>query len=189
MSHPGRLLPALWLTALAHSVPLMLLQALMGFVDDGISWSTAAEAASSLPVFAVLSFGCAVCRARALTRRARGTGIPVTADALRDTQSHTFQGVPFPLIRAELAAAERAFAVLGADAGNPVRLRWRPFRSRMSVQASVTFDEASGDTRLQVSAGDELPLLHQGAAFVALCQMVRSATLMDAAGKARGRAA
>ncbi|MFJ3302406.1 hypothetical protein ACIPSA_04660 [Streptomyces sp. NPDC086549] len=184
MAHRGRLLAALWRAALGHGVPLMLLQAVSSFIDDGVSWSTLYEVVLLLPVYAVLAFVFAAFRTRSLARRARGTGIQVTVDALKDTQTHTLQGTPFPCIRAELSGAERAFAAVGADGGNPVLLRWRPFRFRMSVDASVTFDEASGEARLKVSAAEGLPLLHHGAAFVALCQMVRSVTLVDVDGRA-----
>jgi hypothetical protein len=114
-----------------------------------------------------------------LVRQARGLGIPVTGDALRDTQTHTLTGVSFARIRAGLPVAERAFAVTGAAGGNPVRFRWRPFRllSRHSAQGSVTFDEVSGEARVEVRAGDGLDgriTVFQGAVFIALCQIVRS---------------
>jgi predicted small secreted protein len=183
MAQRLRLLTVLTLTVFVDMAPLLMLQVVLAFVDDGVSWSTAADAAVFLPAVALLSLVLAACQTVALIRRARGTGIPVTAEALNATQTHTLQEVPFPRIRAELGDGKRGFAVVRADGGNRVLLRWRPYRTRMSVQVSVTFDELSGEARMKVYAGDGpqwTPLQHRGAAFVALCQIVRSVTPADA---------
>lgn len=178
MPDDRRLLPALWRAAFSSCIPFILFQALIVFVDHGISWATLSDAVVFVPVVLVFASGIAVYRAVFLRRQARGTGIPVTADALRDTWTHTLEGVPFPCVRAALSGAERAFDVVSADGGNPVRLRWRPFRARLSVQVAVTFDETTGSTRLETTAGERLSglsLARQAGAFVALCQMVRAA--------------
>lgn len=183
MAQQLRLLAVLTLTVFVDMAPLLALQLVLAFVDDGVSWSTAADATVFLPAFAFLALVFAACRTLALAHRARGTGIPVTAAALNATQTHTFQGMSFPRIQAGLNSAERAFAVIRADGGNRLLLRWRPFRTRLSVRVSVTFDELSGEPRMEVSASDGpywSPLLHRGAAFVALCQIVRSVTPADA---------
>jgi hypothetical protein len=183
MAQRLRLLSVLALTVFVDMAPLLVLQAVLAFVDDGVSWPTAADAAVFLPAVAFLALILAACQTVALAHRARGTGIPVTAKALNATQTHTLQGVPFPHIRAGLGGGKRGFAVVRADGGNRVLLRWRPFRTRMSVQVSVTFDELSGEARMKVSASDGpnwTPLQHRGAAFVALCQIVRTVTPADA---------
>ncbi|MHB9861670.1 hypothetical protein [Streptomyces sp. YIM S03343] len=187
MAQRLRLLSALALIAFVDMAPGLAGPALLTFVDDGVSWSTMADAAVFLPIFALLSLVLAVCRAAALARRARDTGIPLTADALNVTQTHALQGVPFPHIRAELGSGKRGFAVAGANDGNRVLLRWRPFRTKTTVRVSVIFDEPSGEARMQVTATEgpnRTPLLRRGAAFVALCQIVRSVTPADGAGRA-----
>ena len=177
-----RLMSVLALTVFVDVAPLLVLQAVLDFVNDGASWSTAADAVMLLPAFALIVLVFAACRTAALAHRARGTGIPVTADALNTTQTHTFHGVPFDRIRADLSGGERAVAVVGAADGSRLQLRWLPFPSRKSVAVSVTFDEFSEEARVRVSAGESplrTTLLRRGAAFVALCQIVRSVTAAD----------
>ncbi|MFF3610465.1 hypothetical protein [Streptomyces sp. NPDC002580] len=174
----GRLLLSLWGATFVDSLPWMGVAWVTGFVDSGLSWSTLADTALLLPAWALLWLAWAVHRTCSLLRRARGLGIPVAGDVLRGTQTHTLADIPSARIRAELSAAKRAFAVTWSDSGNRVRFRWRPFRffSRLSAQGSVTFDEALGEVRVEVQ-GDRLngrgPLF-RGAAFIALCQIVRS---------------
>ncbi|WP_145969071.1 hypothetical protein [Streptomyces hyaluromycini] len=138
--------------------------------DEGFSWTTVARAMAGYPLaWIVLSLLWAGWRTGSLVRRARGLGVEATEKVLDDTQAHTVTGIPIDRIRAELAAARQVSDL--AD-GNPVRFRWHPYRSRVSVEASVAYDDTSGEARIEVRTSGNLESgLFRGAAFTALCRI------------------
>ncbi|MFH8774834.1 MULTISPECIES: hypothetical protein [unclassified Streptomyces] len=169
----GRLVLRLWLSEFVSFVPLMVTMVLVQVVDDGFARPAFGEVAPVPVVWAVLGLLAALYVYGALTRRARGTGIPVTVEALAQTQEHTFPAGRAARLRAVLDSSERAFAVVGRER---LEFRWRPFRGRRSVAGSVTFDASSGEARVRIRAGEGLTGLQgvlRASAFVALCQMVR----------------
>ncbi|MFD4603625.1 hypothetical protein ACFWPQ_37065 [Streptomyces sp. NPDC058464] len=174
MTYPRRLFLRLSLRTFVDSVPVMVPPCVFAFVDDGLAWSTLREV-SAIPVaMALLSPLWAAWRTRSLVRAARGLGIPVSENALDRTQTHTLTGIPLSLVRTELRAARRASEV---GDGNPVGFSWRPFRGKASADGSVTYDEASGETRVELHAGKGLrtdTAVFHGAVFLALCQTVRT---------------
>jgi hypothetical protein len=187
----GRVLLSLWVTTCTAILPIIGVVWVADFVDVGVSWSTPADEAGTLPVLALFCLAWAVHRTRSLSREARGLGIPVTVDALRDTQTYTLTGVPVARVRAELAVAKKASMVAEAAEGDPVRFRWRPFRlaPRVFAEGSVTFDEVSGEVRVALWAGDGLSdwfRLFRGAVFIALCQTARCLTPGEAPGGYEG---
>ncbi|MFF7470189.1 hypothetical protein [Streptomyces sp. NPDC008092] len=146
----------------------------LALVDDGIAWRALGEAAQAVTAWLLLSVLWAAWRTRSLVRVARGLGIEVSADALNGTQTHTLTGIPLARVRAGLGVARRASEVRG---GNPVDFRWRPFRSRASADGTVAYVESTGETHVEVRAGRRLGadvLLFRGAAFITLCQLVRT---------------
>ncbi|MER5786855.1 hypothetical protein [Streptomyces sp. NPDC001980] len=158
----------------ADFAPLMVIMCVIVFIDDGIAWPTLGEAAQIVGVWLLLSLLWAAWRTRSLVRVARGLGIEVSANALNGTQTHTLTGIPLSRVRAELGVARRASEVGG---GNPVGFQWRPFRNRASADGTVTCDESTGEARVEVRAGRRLGtdvVLFRGAAFIALCQIVRT---------------
>ncbi|MFK0151769.1 hypothetical protein ACIQVL_06765 [Streptomyces sp. NPDC090499] len=174
MAHRRKLFLRLSLRTFTDAVPLTVTVCIMAFVDDGLAWSTLREAAGIPVAAALFSPLWAAWRTRSLVRAARGLGIPVSERALDRTQTHTLTGLPLSLVRAELGASRRASEVRG---GNPVDFSWRPFRGKASADGSVTYDEASGETRVELHAGKRLATdtpVFQGAVFLALCQTVRT---------------
>ncbi|GGM92637.1 hypothetical protein [Streptomyces fuscichromogenes] len=174
MAHRRRLFLRLSLKTFTGAVPMTVTLCVISFVQDGLSWSTLRDTTGIPLASAALSPLWAAWRTRSLVRAARGLDIPVSENALDRTQTHILTGVPLPLVRAELGAARRASGVRG---GNPVDFSWRPFRGRTYADGSVTYDETSGETRVEVHAGKRLGTdtpLFQGAVFLALCQIVRT---------------
>ncbi|MFI2200925.1 hypothetical protein ACH47Z_09145 [Streptomyces sp. NPDC020192] len=168
-----RLLGKLWLATMAGFLPLMVLMPLKIVVNDGLSWATAGEVALQPFVTAFVSLLLALYVHGTLLRRARGTGIPVTAQALAPTQEHTVPSDRAVRLRSGLSTSDRAWDVVSGD---QLHFRWRPFRGRRSVMGSVTFDETSGEGCLRLEADKALmgrPGLRGASAFVALCQIVR----------------
>ncbi|MGY4927433.1 hypothetical protein [Streptomyces sp. 900105755] len=146
----------------------------IALVDEGIAWRALGEAAQIVAVWLLLSLLWAAWRTRSLVRVARGLRIEVSANALNGTQTHTLTGIPLSRVRAELGVARRASEVRG---GNPVDFRWRPFRNRASADGTVAYVESTGETHVEVRAGRRLGadvVLFRGAAFIALCQIVRT---------------
>ncbi|MFF2365379.1 hypothetical protein ACFVU0_22170 [Streptomyces sp. NPDC058122] len=179
------LLPSIWVTTFVHLLPFTAMSCLLDSIGDGTSWDTLAEVVIRLLCCALFSPAWANWRARSLTRRARKPGIPVDGGALHDAQTHTVTGLPSDLIRTELGEDGRASDLKEADGGNTVRFRWRPFAlfERLSSHGSLIFDEASREARVEVRAGERLKhrvTLHQGAAFIALCQIVECLESADA---------
>ncbi|MFJ9560715.1 hypothetical protein ACIRQQ_11810 [Streptomyces fuscichromogenes] len=174
MAHRRRLFLRLSLKTFTGAVPLMVTICVISFIDDGLSWSTLRDMTGIPPASAALSLLWAAWRTRSMVRAARGLDIPVSESALDRTQTHILTGVPLPLVRAEPGAARRASEVRG---GNPVDFSWRPFRGRTYADGSVAYDETSGESRVEVRAdgglGTGSPVL-LGAAFLALCQTVRT---------------
>ncbi|RPE43876.1 hypothetical protein EDD90_7092 [Streptomyces sp. Ag109_O5-1] len=174
MTPRRRLFVRLLLSAFADFVPLMLTMCVMDFVDDGIAWSAFGRLAGIPVAWALLALPWAAWRTGVLVRAARGLGIEASENALDHTQTYVLTGIPLALVRAELGSARRAFEV---GEGNPVDFRWRPLRGRASADGTVTFDESSGEARVEVRAGKGLKsdvLLFQGAVFIALCQILRT---------------
>ena len=163
----------LWLSTYVSCVPLMVVMVLTGASHQGFAWSALGGAlVPVLTIWAVLALLGALYVYGALLRRARGTGIPVTVEALAETQERTFPAGPAARLRPVLVTSERAFAVVG---GEQLEFRWRPFRGRRSVAGSVTF-EASGEAWVRIRAGEGLTGtqgLRRASAFVALCQIAR----------------
>jgi hypothetical protein len=123
-----------------------------------------------------------------LRRRARGVGVPLSAGALDERQTHLLRTAPVSdgwqeRIRGELTASDRAFLVADvAEKGREeIHFRWRPGRSDRSVWGSMTFDAASGTVLLDVHDGEGLlgvAGLGKGASFVAVCQIARAGGLV-----------
>ncbi|MGW1621859.1 hypothetical protein [Streptomyces sp. NPDC002172] len=146
----------------------------VALIDDGFAWRALGEAAQIVAVWLLLSLLWAAWRTRSLVRVARGLRIEVSANALNGTQTHTLTGIPLSRVRVELGVARRASEVGG---GNPVGFRWRPFRSRASADGTVTYVESTGEAYVEVRAGRRLGVdvvVFRGAAFIALCQIVRT---------------
>ncbi|MEW1779332.1 hypothetical protein [Streptomyces sp. NPDC086777] len=174
MTPRRRLFVRLLRSTFADFVSLMLTMCVIAFIDDGITWSALGEAAQLGLVWLLLSLLWAAWRTRSLVRVARGLGVEVSANALNGTQTHTLSGIPLSRVRAELDLARRASEVGG---GNPVRFGWRPFRSRACADGTATYVESTGETHVEVRAGRRLGadvVLFRGAAFIALCQIVRT---------------
>ncbi|MFF7983490.1 hypothetical protein ACFZDK_30980 [Streptomyces sp. NPDC007901] len=152
-------------------VPVLTL-CVLDLVDQGFSLTTLRHLAGYAVAFLALALLWARCRTGLLVRRARDLGVAAGEHLLDATQSHTLTGVPFDRIRAELGAARRASDV---GDGNPIEFRWRPYRTRLSAEGSVTFDDASGETHVEVRAPEHLGSgVLGGAAFTAVCQIVRT---------------
>ncbi|MFI6486440.1 hypothetical protein [Streptomyces sp. NPDC050564] len=89
-----------------------------------------------------------------LRGRARGAGVPLSAEALDEHQRHVLRAMPLSegwqeRVRDQLTACERAFLV--AEKGREeIHFRWRPGRGDRSVWGSMAFDATSGDVRLDV---------------------------------------
>ncbi|MEV7812110.1 hypothetical protein AB0P05_15385 [Streptomyces flaveolus] len=149
-----RLVWRLWTATMSGFVPLLITVGLSDFPGEGLSRSSAEDLGLTLLVWAALSLLAAFYVYAALVRRARGTGIPVTVDALR-------------------AAQERAFPAGEAGAWD---FQWRPFRGRHAVSGSLTVDRSSGRARVLLRADQGLmgmPGQRMATAFVALCQVTR----------------
>ncbi|WP_217549380.1 hypothetical protein [Streptomyces sp. GbtcB6] len=166
-----RLFAGLSRNALGALVVPVLTLCILDFVDDGFSWTTFVRAMAQYPpVGIVLSLLWAGWRTGSLVRRARGLGVEATEKVLDDTQTHTVTGIPIDRIRAELEAARQ---VSDLTDGDPVRFRWHPYRSRVSVEASVTYDDTSGEARIEVrTSGNFESGFFRGAAFTVLCRIV-----------------
>lgn len=165
----------LWLSAFVSFVPLMVIMALVRIADDGFARPSFGEWAPVPVMWAVLGLLEALYVYVALSRRARGTGIPVTVEALAEMQERTFPAGRAARLRTVLDSSERAFAVVGRER---LEFRRRSLRGRQSVAGSVTYDASSGEgeARVRIRAGEDLPGrqgVRRASAFVALCQMVR----------------
>lgn len=144
----------------------------LDLVDAGLSLTALRHVVGYAVFWLAFSLLWAGWRTRSLVRRARGLGVEAGEQLLDTAQSHTLTGIPFDRVRAELGAARRASDV---GDGNPVGFRWRLYRTRLAAQGSVTFDDASGEARVEVRAPDHLGSgILRGAAFTALCQIVRT---------------
>ncbi|MEV7321661.1 hypothetical protein [Streptomyces sp. NPDC093970] len=158
----------------ADFLPSLFIIWVLNSVNNGLTWSTAGEAALLVPVQLLFALAWAAWRTRSMERAARGLGVEVSVHALDGIQAHTLTGVPLSRVRAGLGAAPRAVETGG---GNPVRFRWRPFRSRVSADGTVAYEESTGETRVEVRAGRRLrsdSVFLRGAVFIALCQVVRT---------------
>ncbi|MFF5142011.1 hypothetical protein ACFY6U_20145 [Streptomyces sp. NPDC013157] len=172
MAHRRRLFARLLRRSLADFVPLMLGMYVIAFIHHGLAWSAVREATGVAVVWTLASLLWAVWRIRSLARRAHGLGIEVTEKVLDDTQTHTVTGVPFDRVRARLEAARRATDLTG---GNPLRFRWHPYRTRVSVQGSVAYDATAGEAHVEVRTSGNLENgFFRGAGFTVLCQIVRT---------------
>ncbi|MGW7543877.1 hypothetical protein ACWGKQ_22595 [Streptomyces sp. NPDC054770] len=173
MSPRRRLFARLWRSALGDFAVPVLTLCILDFVDDGFSWTTVVRAVVGYPVaWIVLSLLWAGRRAGSLVRRARGLGVEATEKILDGTQTHTLTGIPFDRIHAGLDAARRASDLTD---GNPLDFRWHPYRTRVSVPCSVTYDHTSGEALVEVRTSGNLESgLFLGTAFTALCRIVRT---------------
>ncbi|MEW2509013.1 hypothetical protein [Streptomyces sp. NPDC046870] len=169
-----RLLWRLWLATVSGFAPLPATVCLGDVVDGDASRSLAEDLVGTLLVWAVFSLLAALHVYAALVRRARGTGIPVTVDALRATQERAFPAGEAERLRAGIAASERAYDVTGGVGAWD--FRWRPFRGRHAVTGSLTVDRSSGEARILLRADQGptgMPGQRAASAFVALCQVAR----------------
>ncbi|MGW5495236.1 hypothetical protein [Streptomyces olivaceoviridis] len=169
-----RLLWRLWLVTMSGFTPLPATVGLSDVVDADLSRSLAEDLVVTLLVWAVFSLLAALYVYAALVRRARGTDVPVTVDALRATQERAFPAGQAERLRAGIAASERAYDVTG-EAG-AWDFQWRPFRGRHAVTGSLTVDRPSGEARVLLRADQGLmgmPGQRRASAFVALCQVTR----------------
>jgi hypothetical protein len=154
-------------------LPLLLLVCVLDALNLGPSRSLAVDIVCIPVLWAVLALLMALYVHRALVRRARGTGIPVTVDALAATQERTFPAAVAERLRAGLAGSGRALDVTGEET---LTFRWRPFRGPYAVTGSLAVDEASGGARVRLHADERLTYglgLRRASAFVALCQLAR----------------
>ncbi|MQY32459.1 hypothetical protein SRB17_04080 [Streptomyces sp. RB17] len=168
-----RLLWKLWTATMADFLPLMITLSMLDAADDGLSWSAVADVSLEPAICAFICFPVALYLYGALVRRARGTGIPLTAEVLAATQRHTFPPDRAARLRADLCTSERAWDVLN---GEELHFRWRPFRGRRSVRGTVTFDDSSGEAHMEIHTDGNLTSgsgLRRTSAFVALCQIAR----------------
>ncbi|MET8772233.1 hypothetical protein [Streptomyces sp. NPDC004658] len=169
-----RLLWRLWLATMSGFLPLLATLSLSDVVDEDLSRSLAEDLAVTLLVWAALSLLAALYVCAALVRRARGTGIPVTVDALRATQERAFPAGQAERLRAGITGSERAYDV--TDEAGAWEFQWRPFRGRHAVTGSLTVDGPAGEARLLLRADQGLmgmPGQRVASAFVALCQLAR----------------
>lgn len=169
-----RLLWRLWLVTMSGFVPLLVPVGLSDFLGEGLSRSFAEDLLLTPLVWAALSLLAALYVYAALVRRARGTGIPVTVDALRATQERVFPAAEAERLRAGIAASGRAYDVTGETGAWD--FQWRPFRNRHAVTGSLTVDRSSGEARVLLRADQGLmgmPGQRVASAFVALCQVTR----------------
>ncbi|MGW2460270.1 hypothetical protein ACWC2M_14795 [Streptomyces sp. NPDC001761] len=170
-----RLLGRLWLLTMSGYVPLLITVGLSDFLGEGLSRSFAEDLVLIPLVWAALGLLSALYVHAALVRRARGTGIPVTVDALRPVQERAFPAGEAERLRAAIAASGRAYDVTGETGAWD--FRWRPFRGRHAVTGSLTVDRSSGAARLLLRADQGLtgmPGQRTASAFVALCQVTRA---------------
>ncbi|MFG3287589.1 hypothetical protein ACGF3G_02075 [Streptomyces sp. NPDC048179] len=178
MTPRRRLFVRLLRGACADFAAPVLLLCVLDLVDKGFSLATLRGMAGYPVAWVGFPLLWAGCRTGLLGRRARDLGVEAGEQLLDATQSHTLTGVPFDRVRAELGSARRAS---GVGDGNPVDFRWRLYRTRLSAAGSVTFDDASGETHVEVRAPEHLGSgVLQGAAFTALCQIVRTLRPGDA---------
>lgn len=168
------LLWKLWPATMSGFLPLLAVVCLRDALDDGLSRSLVADLVLAPVVWALFSLLAALYVYAALARRARGTGIPVTADALAATQERVFPARAARRLRAGLVGSARAFDV--TDGEDALEFRWRPFRGRHAVTGALTVDEASGGVRVRLYADEGLtnmPGQRRAGAFVALCEIAR----------------
>ncbi|MFJ3770477.1 hypothetical protein ACIPX0_02130 [Streptomyces sp. NPDC090075] len=159
------------------TVPILTL-CVLDLVDEGFSLTTLRDMAGYPLAWLGLSLLWAGGRTGLLVRRARDLGVEAGEQLLDTTQNHTLTGIPFDRVRAELGATRRASDV---GDGNPVDFRWRLYRTRLSAAGSVTVDDASGEALVEVRASEHLGSgILRGAAFTALCQIVRTLRPGDA---------
>ncbi|MEV5955485.1 hypothetical protein AB0M11_17240 [Streptomyces sp. NPDC051987] len=172
MAHRRRLFARLLRRGFVDSVPLVLGMYVIAVMDEGLTWSALREATALPAVVAVACPLWAAWRTRSLVRCARELGVEATEGLLDGTQTHTVTGIPLDRVRARLEAARRASDLTG---GNPLRFRWHPYRTRVSVQGEVAYIAVTGEAHVEVSAAGNLEHgLFRGAAFTALCAIVRA---------------
>ncbi|WP_328509763.1 hypothetical protein OG981_21725 [Streptomyces mirabilis] len=174
-----KLLMVCWRVAAAQCVPLALIMTFIDLVNDGLTWdSVSGELVFTPLTWGILTFAVAVGGVWSLRRRAGATGIPLSAEALDDRQTHVLRPVPVSdgwqeRVREKLAASERVFLV--AEKGQEeIHFRWRPGRGKQSVWGSMSFDAPSGDVVLDVRDGEGLlgvAGLGKGSSFAAVCQI------------------
>ena len=170
-----RLFLAFWRAPLGSLVPVMVLQMVMELVDHGIGRDGLLGVLTIPLIWAVVLLVWAVAACRSLSRRARGTGLPLTVAALEETQVVTVPG-DLARVRDRLGASGRASHVKETADGELV-FRWRPFRSRRWAPGSVTYDGTTGSARVEIRAGDGhrgAAGLRKGTAFIAVCQIARA---------------
>ncbi|WP_030345164.1 hypothetical protein [Streptomyces sp. NRRL S-1022] len=168
------LLWRLWPATMPGLLPVLVVVGLSGLLDGGPSWSLAEDVLFTSLGWSSLALLYALCVYATLALRARGTGLPVTVDALAATQERAFPAAEAERLRAALAGSGRAYDVTGA--GESWDFRWRPFRGRRTVAGSLTVDRTSGEARVLLRADERprgLPGLRGAGAFVALCQVTR----------------
>ncbi|MEU6590773.1 hypothetical protein ABZ923_16390 [Streptomyces sp. NPDC046881] len=168
-----RLLWRLWSATMPGLLPVVMAVCLGDLVDAGPSWPVADDVLGTSLVWASLSLLLALLGYAPLLRRARGTGLPVTVDALAATQERAFPAAETERLRAVLAGSGRAYDVTGGE-GESWHFRRRPFRGRHTVTGSLTVDRPSDRARLLLRADERptgMPGLREASAFVALCRI------------------
>lgn len=169
------LLWRLWPATMPGVVPVVMAVCLSDLVDEGLSRSLAEDVLFTSLAWSSLALLYALCVYADLALRARGTGLPVTADALAAAQERAFPAAEAERLRAVLAGSGRAHDVTGE--GESRDFRWRPFRGPHAVTGSLTVDRSSGEARLLLRADERprgLPGLRGAGPFVALCQLTRA---------------
>ncbi|MER5749889.1 hypothetical protein [Streptomyces sp. NPDC002088] len=184
----ARLAVALWGTALAWLSSLVGTQLFIGLLRDGFSWGGLGEqVVGCLVGFGTVSLVWVAAACLFLRRRARGAGIPLTAEALEERQVLGLRPAPgadgrHERILGELRAADRA-ALVAERGEEEVWFRWRLGRAGRSVWGSLTFDSASAAVLLDIreeEGGTGVAGLRKGTAFLAVCQIARALGLVAA---------
>ncbi|MER5475287.1 hypothetical protein, partial [Streptomyces sp. NPDC002685] len=176
-----RLLMACWGTVAGRCVPLVAVQLFFALPDGDFAWPAAGrETADVLLAWTVVSFVGAALGVLVLRRRARASGLTLSADALGVRQTHLLRPMSLGVgwqerVRGELVGSRRAFLV--AERGQEeIHFRWRPGRGDRSVWGSLAFDPAAGTVLLDVRDQEGLlgvAGLGKGSAFAAACQIAR----------------
>ncbi|SNX58510.1 hypothetical protein SAMN06272735_3006 [Streptomyces sp. TLI_55] len=192
-----KLLLACWRAAVDIQSPLMVVQLLVGLVDDGFTWSNLGrELVTALLTWGTLSLLWAVLVWAWLRRRSRTAGLAFSAHVLDERQSHLLRSADLSdgwqqRIRDRLTSSDRAFLIAGkgpeiADKGQEeVRFLWRPGRrADDSVHGSLSFDAAAGTVRVDLREGERhlgVAGLRKGTSYVAMCQVARELELRGTA--------
>jgi hypothetical protein len=176
-----RLLMACWGAVAVRCVPLAGIQLAIVLLQDGFTWEAPG---STVLAWAAVSFVAAGAGVLALWRRARASGLALSAEALDERQTHLLRAASVAdgwqeRVRDELTASKRALLV--AERGHEeIHFRWRPGRADQSVRGSMAFDATAGTVLLDVRDGEGLlgvAGLGKGSAFAAACQIARAAGL------------